>query len=87
MQREEGFELGKHRFVRNRADRRRGFDDRDQRSARPPPRSKGARRIARKQPEYAAGVKGHLEVALRMAALLDQAPLDDESEPGPVFSA
>ena len=37
--------------------------------------------------EYRPGVKANLETAKRMAALLEEVPLDDEAEPAPVFTA
>ncbi|MFY8030714.1 MAG: DUF4089 domain-containing protein [Devosia sp.] len=36
-------------------------------------------------PEYGPGVKSHLEVAVKMAALLDAVELDDEAEPAWVY--
>lgn len=36
-------------------------------------------------PEYEPGVKSHLEVAVKMAALLDAVELDDEAEPAWVY--
>jgi Protein of unknown function (DUF4089) len=38
-------------------------------------------------PEYRAGVKTNLKTAAKMAALLEKAPLRDETEPAPVFRA
>jgi Protein of unknown function (DUF4089) len=37
--------------------------------------------------EYRAAVKAHLKTAAKMAALLDKAPLRDETEPAPVYRA
>ena len=36
-------------------------------------------------PEYRAGVKANLKTAAKMAAILEKAPLTDETEPAPVF--
>jgi len=36
-------------------------------------------------PEYRAGVKANLKTAAKMAAVLEKAPLTDETEPAPVF--
>jgi hypothetical protein len=38
-------------------------------------------------PDYRAGVKANLKTAAKMAALLEKAPLKDETEPAPVFRA
>jgi hypothetical protein len=38
-------------------------------------------------PEYRAAVKANLKTAAKMAALLDKAPLKDDSEPAPVYRA
>ena len=38
-------------------------------------------------PEYRAGVKANLKTAAKMAAVLEKAPLKDETEPAPVFRA
>jgi len=38
-------------------------------------------------PEYKAGVKANLKTAAKMAALLEKAPLRDETEPAPVYRA
>lgn len=38
-------------------------------------------------PEYRAGVKNHLKTASKMAALLEKAPLKDETEPAAVYRA
>ena len=35
--------------------------------------------------EYRPGVLANIEVAIRMAKLVDSFPLDDEAEPAPVF--
>jgi hypothetical protein len=37
--------------------------------------------------EYRPGVIANLELAARMAALLERIALDDEAEPAPVFTA
>ena len=37
--------------------------------------------------EYRPGVVANLEVAVRMAALLERVALDEEAEPAPVFTA
>jgi hypothetical protein len=39
------------------------------------------------KPQWLAAVAANLEVNLRMAALVAEFPLPDESEPAPVFSA
>ena len=36
-------------------------------------------------PDYRAGVKNHLKTASKMAALLEKAPLKDETEAAPVY--
>ena len=36
---------------------------------------------------YRAGVKAQLKTAAKMAALLEKAPLKDETEPAPVYRA
>ena len=38
-------------------------------------------------PSWEAGVRQHLEMSLRMAAMVDAFPLPDEAEPAPVFTA
>jgi len=38
-------------------------------------------------PEYRAGVKNHLKTASKMAALLEKAPLKDETDAAPVYRA
>lgn len=38
-------------------------------------------------PERRAGVKANLKTAAKLAALLDKAPLADETEPAPVYRA
>ena len=38
-------------------------------------------------PEYRDGVKANLKTAAKMAALLERAPLKDETEPAPVYRA
>jgi hypothetical protein len=38
-------------------------------------------------PEYRAGVKNHLKTASKMAAVLEKAPLKDETEAAPVYRA
>mgnify|MGYP000264593902 CR=1 FL=1 len=37
--------------------------------------------------EWKPGVKAHLEVLLRLAAVVEQFKLPDEAEPAPVFEA
>jgi Protein of unknown function (DUF4089) len=37
-------------------------------------------------PEYRPAVKANLEVAVRMAALVEAVPLGDEAEPAPVYT-
>jgi hypothetical protein len=37
--------------------------------------------------EYRDGVKANLKTAAKMAALLERAPLKDETEPAPVYRA
>jgi len=39
------------------------------------------------EPEYRAGIRANLKTASKMAALLEQMPLEDEAEPAPVFRA
>jgi hypothetical protein len=39
------------------------------------------------KPEWVSAVTANLEVNLRMAALVAEFPLPDESEPAPVFTA
>jgi hypothetical protein len=39
------------------------------------------------RPEYRPAIRANLETASRMAALLEQVPLEDEAEPAPVFTA
>ena len=39
------------------------------------------------KPEWIAGVRGNLEVSLRLAKLVDAFPLPDELEPAPVYEA
>ena len=38
-------------------------------------------------PEHRAGVKNHLKTASKMAAVLEKAPLKDETEAAPVYRA
>ena len=38
-------------------------------------------------PEQRAGVKAHLKTASKMAAVLEKAPLKDETDPAPVYRA
>ena len=38
-------------------------------------------------PEYRDGVKANLKTAAKMAALLERAPVKDETEPAPVYRA
>ena len=38
-------------------------------------------------PEWRAAVRANLALCLRMAALVEAAPLDDAAEPAPVFRA
>jgi hypothetical protein len=38
-------------------------------------------------PDYRAGVKANLKLAAKMAAVLEKAPLKDETEPAPVYRA
>jgi hypothetical protein len=38
-------------------------------------------------PEHRAGVKSHLKSASKLAALLEKAPLKDETDPAPVYRA
>lgn len=37
------------------------------------------------EPDYVPGVTAYLEVAVKMAALLDQVELDDETEPAWIY--
>ncbi len=37
------------------------------------------------EPEHRSGVLANLEVAIRMAKLVDSFTLDDEAEPAPVY--
>jgi hypothetical protein len=37
--------------------------------------------------DYKAGVKAQLKTAAKMAALLEKAPIPDETEPAPVYRA
>ena len=39
------------------------------------------------EPEYRAAIKANLKTASKMAALVEQVPLDDAAEPAPVFRA
>jgi hypothetical protein len=38
-------------------------------------------------PAWRPAVRMHLDITLRLAALVEQAELDDEAEPAPVFRA
>ena len=38
-------------------------------------------------PDHRGGVKNHLKTASKMAALLEKAPLKDETEAAPVYRA
>lgn len=38
-------------------------------------------------PDYRDGVKANLKAAAKMAALLERAPLEPETEPAPVYRA
>ncbi len=38
-------------------------------------------------PTWRAAVRTHLDITLRLAALVEQAELGDEAEPAPVFRA
>lgn len=39
------------------------------------------------QPEWAAAVRFHLELSLRLAQMVAEFPLPDDAEPAPVFRA
>jgi len=39
------------------------------------------------EPEWKPAIKAHLEVVLRLAAVVEQFKLPDEAEPAPVFEA
>jgi 1-carboxybiuret hydrolase subunit AtzG-like len=39
------------------------------------------------EPEWKPAIRAHLAVTLRLARLVDEFPLSDEAEPGPVFRA
>jgi hypothetical protein len=37
------------------------------------------------EPEYLEGVRNHLKTAAKMAALVEQVKLDEDTEPAPVY--